>query len=97
MSDDLVKRLRDPEFGTETTERNLMNSAADRIEALEARIAKADALADGRPCATDVWLQSAFEHIHDHYDFREAIKDWLHGDWSGAMEWVEEYREGSDT
>ena len=36
MSDDLVKRLRDPEFGTETTERNLMNSAADRIEELEA-------------------------------------------------------------
>lgn len=36
--DDLVKRLRDPEFGTETTERNLMNSAADRIEELEAEL-----------------------------------------------------------
>ena len=34
MSNDLVKRLRDPAFGTETTERNLMNSAADRIEEL---------------------------------------------------------------
>jgi len=36
MSDDLVKRLRDPAFGTETTERNLMNTAANRIEELEA-------------------------------------------------------------
>jgi hypothetical protein len=35
MSDNLVKRLRDPAFGIETTERNLMNSAADLIEALD--------------------------------------------------------------
>ena len=41
MSDDLVKRLRDPAFGTETTERKLMGSAADRIEELEAKLAKA--------------------------------------------------------
>ena len=41
MSDDLVKRLRNPVFGTETTERNLMSSAADRIEELEAKLAKA--------------------------------------------------------
>ena len=32
---DLVERLRDPAFGTETSERNLMNQAADRIEQLE--------------------------------------------------------------
>lgn len=32
MSDDLVKRLRNPPFGTETSERNLMESAADRLE-----------------------------------------------------------------
>jgi hypothetical protein len=38
MSDDLVRRLRDPAFGAETTERNLMNSAADRIEELEAKL-----------------------------------------------------------
>jgi hypothetical protein len=36
MSNDLVKRLRDPAFGTETTERNLMNNAANRIEQLAA-------------------------------------------------------------
>jgi hypothetical protein len=32
MNDDLVKRLRNPPFGTETSERNVMNEAADRIE-----------------------------------------------------------------
>jgi len=35
---DLVKRLRDPYFGTETSERNLMNQAAARIEKLEAAL-----------------------------------------------------------
>jgi len=39
--DNLVKRLRDPAFGTETTERKLMDKAADRIEELEAKLAKA--------------------------------------------------------
>jgi chromosome segregation ATPase len=34
MSDDLVKRLRDPAFGTETSERLLMVAAADRIQTL---------------------------------------------------------------
>ena len=42
---DLVKRLQDPPFGTDTSERLLMKSAADHIEALEAALAKADALA----------------------------------------------------
>jgi len=36
--DDLMKRLRDPAFGTETTERNLMDKAADLIAELEANI-----------------------------------------------------------
>ena len=35
---DIVERLRDPAFGTETSERNLMNQAADRIEQLEAAL-----------------------------------------------------------
>jgi hypothetical protein len=30
--------LRDPEFGTETSERNLMNQAADEIERLRAAL-----------------------------------------------------------
>ena len=40
MSEDLVKRLREPAFGTEKTERKLMDQAADRIEELEATLAK---------------------------------------------------------
>lgn len=40
----LVKRLREPPFGTETSERNLMSAAADAIEALEAQLAKAERL-----------------------------------------------------
>ena len=43
---DIVKRLQDPPFGTDTSERLLMKSAADHIEALEAALAKADELAD---------------------------------------------------
>ena len=35
---DLVRRLRDPAFGTETSERNLMNQAADRIAQLESAL-----------------------------------------------------------
>lgn len=34
----LVRRLRDPAFGTETSERNLMNQAADEIERLRATL-----------------------------------------------------------
>jgi hypothetical protein len=33
-----MRRLRDPAFGTETSERNLMNQAADRIAQLEAAL-----------------------------------------------------------
>lgn len=36
--DDLVKRLRNPPFGTDASERNLMAAAADRIEQDGARI-----------------------------------------------------------
>ena len=43
MSDDLVKRLRRADFGTETTERNLMISAANHIETQAARIAELEA------------------------------------------------------
>ena len=73
MSDDLVKRLRDPEFGTETTERNLMNSAADRIEELEAALPEqiewvkrlADDLnsAEGREARLEAKLAKAVEAL----------------------------------
>lgn len=40
MSDDLVKRLQDPPFGTETSERNLMAQAAAALVAKDAEIAR---------------------------------------------------------
>ena len=40
MSDDLVKRLLDPPFGTETSERNLMAKAAAALVAKDAEIAR---------------------------------------------------------
>lgn len=39
--EELVKRLRWPAFGTETSERLLMVAAADRIEALTVKLAQA--------------------------------------------------------
>lgn len=47
--DDLVQRLREDDGLAERIE------AADRIEALEARIAKADALADGLGLVVDAY------------------------------------------
>jgi hypothetical protein len=41
MSYELVKRLRNPPLGTDTSERLLMKSAADRIAALEAALSAA--------------------------------------------------------
>jgi hypothetical protein len=59
MTDDLVKRLRNPTFGTETTERNLMGQAAARIEELEAKLARvigaADAMADAIQYQVDIY------------------------------------------
>lgn len=37
---DIVERLRNPPFGTETSERNLMEAAANAIEARDAEIAR---------------------------------------------------------
>jgi hypothetical protein len=45
-----------------------------------------DALADGRPCATDVFLKVLFDAVDDHHDRSYAINEWLHGDWQAATE-----------
>lgn len=42
----VLRRLREPAFGTETTERNLMAEAADMIQALRERAETAEARAD---------------------------------------------------
>lgn len=39
MTDDIVARLRHPPFGTETSERNIMSSAADEITRLRTDLA----------------------------------------------------------
>ncbi len=42
---DIVERLREPPFGTETSERNLMIAAADEITRLTARVRELEGLA----------------------------------------------------
>lgn len=53
MIDDIVKRLREPPFGTETSERNIMNAAADEIERLSARLAEVERELELRKNYTD--------------------------------------------
>ena len=64
MSDDLVKRLRYEADGAEFSNRyaDLVGEAADRIEALEAALEKADALAaalcaEEKTAGQDVWAK----------------------------------------
>lgn len=47
---DLVKRLRQPPFGTDTSERNLMAAAAERIAEMEAAL---NYVADMTFCGVD--------------------------------------------
>ena len=69
MSDELVRRLRkgDP-FG------GVMQRAADRIEALEAELAKADALADQCELFANGKLYSMNPVIEAREAYREARK-----------------------
>ena len=53
--DPLIRRLTDPPFGTETSERNLMTEAAARIADLERQLA-ADAKAHEKEIA--VWAEN---------------------------------------
>ena len=59
----------------------------DISESMTAQLATArrDALEDGRPCSTDVWMVAAIEQLDDKWDFFEACKDWCEGNWEGAM------------
>ena len=76
---DLVKRLRG---WPPSIAHNVMQDAAARIEALEARIAKADALADW----FDLWLESG--DTPEESDPNHLM---------AAMLALAAYREGSDT
>ena len=47
------------------------------------------ALEDGRPCSTDIWMAAAIQQLDDDkWDFFDACKCWVEGDWDGAMEGV---------
>ena len=80
MSDELVKRLRNPPFGTETSERLLTKSAAARISALEAALAKADELED----------------VIDKPDQSDGQKGRYHYDWQRVDETLTAYSQARD-
>ena len=71
MSDDLVKRLRYPPFGTETSERNLMEEAAAEITRLRAAINDALTAPFSDPELNSTWHQ---EPIGPNETPEEAIK-----------------------
>jgi hypothetical protein len=56
----------------------------ERIEELEAKLAQLDPN-DGRPCPTDIFLVTVMDELDDDYDMREAVRDWIEGDWWGAV------------
>lgn len=43
---------------------------------------------DGRPCHTDIFLGQQVAECPDHYDKKDAIQNWLEGDWAGALEYL---------
>lgn len=45
---------------------------------------------DGRPCAMDVFVGKLFEDCPDDHNRIAAIRDWLEGDWAGAVEYLSE-------
>lgn len=71
----LIRRLRDPAFGAETSERNLMNAAADQIEELLAALLAHEA------------AQTALNEAEEHSECAEA-EGWLN-DPTGSC-WVSE-------
>ena len=71
MTDDLVKRLREKAFRTETYE--LVNAAADRIEKLEAALASVLSF----DLTDETWVKLGFDplFIRDTFDAaRKALK-----------------------
>ena len=59
MTDDLVKRLREKAFRTETYE--LVNSAADRIEKLETALREIEILEVDPRCSGQMWVETLKE------------------------------------
>ena len=70
MSDDLVKRLQNPPFGTETSERNLMAKAAAALVAKDAEIARLREAVD----ELNEWALAYPVAVFPEPDFRNAHK-----------------------
>jgi hypothetical protein len=79
---DILRRLREPPFGTETSERNLMNAAADEIERLTALEATAYEV-------LDLYLTTGGGSPEAHAKFHRARIEYL------ALRKMHKQREGS--
>jgi hypothetical protein len=85
MRDNLIKRLRNPAFFTETSERNLMNEAADALEEWEKETKKHLILALSVEAGVIrvmkerdealAKLDKAVEALHFYADFHEVPND----------------------
>jgi hypothetical protein len=72
MSDDLLKRLEDPPFGTETSERKLMAQAAAALVAKDAEIARLLGLLREAEELTDAAIDPRHGSKAD-WDWRDAV------------------------
>lgn len=55
---------------------------------VQAVIDKNPIIDDGRPCDMDVFAAFLVDDCDDHYDFRDAVNEWNHGDWSKALAYL---------
>ena len=90
MSDDLLKRLRDRDHvGTPTEERNLVTSAADRIEELEERLNAATEDAK----EAEAYAAEMQERLDNLIAGAETVlEEWDRGDERAFLEAFEEMR-----
>ncbi len=64
---------------------NAIETAKDSVRAPTLATEHAALQDDGRPCNTDVFLAAAMQAFDDKWDFYLAVKDWVEGDWDGAL------------
>ena len=74
---DIVRRLREPPFGTETSERNLMNVAADEITRLTAENEKLKAALHEAADELDAYYRAEYcgDHPYSKRKLAEAMRD----------------------
>ncbi len=47
-----------------------------------------DVAGDGRPCSMDEFVSALFSDGADHFDVKDAINEWLRGDWGAALSYL---------